>query len=64
MTNQSAASGHVTQPRLPLARVVLASQFYLLASLPSSDARDFCGLSPGSLAYGAKGRDYQVLVPR
>ena len=47
-----------------MARVVLASQFYLLASLPSSDARDFCGLSPGSLAHGAKGRDYQVPVPR
>ena len=48
---------------LELARVVLASQYYLLSSLPSLHSvrplPPFCGLSPGSLAYGLLGQDYQ-----
>ena len=48
---------------LELARVVLASQYYLLSSLPSQHSArplpPFCGLSPGSLAYGLLGQDYQ-----
>ena len=48
---------------LELARVVLASQYYLLSSLPSPHSArplpPFCGLSPGSLAYGLLGQDYQ-----
>ena len=44
-----------------LERVVLASQYYLLSSLPSPESEtEFCGLSPGSLAYGDLGKDYQV----
>ena len=44
-----------------LEKVVLASQYYLLSSLPSLGSRaEFCGLSPGSLAYGDLGKDYQV----
>ena len=44
-----------------LERVVLASQYYLLSSLPSPESEtEFCGLSPGSLAYGDLGQDYQV----
>ena len=44
-----------------LERVVLASQYYLLSSLPSPGSEaEFCGLSPGSLAYGDLGKDYQV----
>ena len=44
-----------------LERVVLASQYYLLSSLPNpGSVAEFCGLSPGSLAYGDLGRDYQV----
>ena len=44
-----------------LERVVLASQYYLLSSLPSPGSEaEFCGLSPGSLAYGDLGQDYQV----
>ena len=47
-----------------LARVVLASQYYLYSSLPypSLSARplpSFCGISPGGLSYGLKGKDYQ-----
>ena len=34
-----------------LERVVLASQYYLLSSLPSPESEaEFCGLSPGSPA--------------
>lgn len=48
---------------LELSRVLLSSQFYLLSSLPSPQpARprpQFCGLSPGSLARGLEGQDYQ-----
>ena len=47
-----------------LARVILASQYYLYSSLPvpelsSRPLPDFCGLSPGGLSYGFKGKDYQ-----
>ena len=43
-----------------LEKVVLASQYYLLSSLPNHDTgSEFCGLSPGSLAYGHEARDYQ-----
>ena len=48
---------------LELSRVLLSAQYYLLSSLPSpSSARpapQFCGLSPGSLAYGVEEKDYQ-----
>ena len=48
---------------LELGRVLLSSQYYLLSSLPSPSSarprRQFCGLSPGSLAYGLEGADYQ-----
>ena len=40
---------------LDLQHVVVASQFYLLSSLPPpSSPADNCGLSPGSLAYGGQ----------
>ena len=47
-----------------LPQILLASQYYLYSSLPYPAASkrplpDFCGLSPGSLNYGQKGRDYQ-----
>lgn len=43
-----------------LERVVLASQYYLLSSLPATESsNEFCGLSPGSLAYGDEAKDYQ-----
>ena len=46
-----------------LERVVLASQYYILSSLPSAEtSREFCGLSPGSLAYGDEAMDYQVVM--
>ena len=62
-------SGRITtEGDLELTRTVLSSQYYLLSSLPFPElsARpeslgDYCGLSPGSLAYGGLAKDYQVV---
>ena len=49
---------------LKLAKAIYGSMYYILSSLPPLGAQDafpykFYGLSPGSLAYGASGKDYQ-----
>ena len=59
------SSGNVqVEGDMDLARVILASQYYLYSSLPvpelsSRPLPDFCGMSPGGLSYGFKGKDYQ-----
>ncbi len=60
------SSGHIdVDNNLPLAKAIYGSMYYIMSSLPPLNYTNkypfqFYGLSPGGLAHGALGADYEV----